>query len=162
MILGTSRRAAARVLALALWSAGEAFWLLTGPGAQEVSVVIVLWAFALPIPLLAARRAPGLAAFAVVALVVTRDFAEQRAPGAAAQSVVLLVALFLSEANAPPRSFPARGLAAAGLLVAAIVSQDLLELGTYQKASFGGYIHALTLAVGGLSAGIALRDRRGE
>src|SRR5690349_4212809 len=108
MILGTSRRAAALVVALALWCAGEAFWQLTGPGGQELSIVVVLWAFALPLPLLAARHAPGLAALAVVALVVARDFAEQRAPGAAGQTVVLIVAFFLSESGSAPRSFPVR------------------------------------------------------
>jgi hypothetical protein len=52
---------------------------------------------------LAARRAPGAAALAVVALTVVRDMAAQRAPGAATQSVIVLVALFLSEAGAPGR-----------------------------------------------------------
>lgn len=162
MVFRTSRRAAALVLALALWSAGEAFWQLTGPGGQSLSIIVVLWAFALPIPLLAARSAPGLAAVAVVILTLARDVAEQRAPGAAAQSVVVLVALFLSEAGSPPRSFPWRGLAAAGLLMAGIAAMDVFDFGLYERASVGGYAHALTLAIGGVSAGIALRDRRGE
>lgn len=162
MILGTSRRAAALVLALALWCAGEAYWQLTGPGGQEVSVIVVLWALALPLPLAAARRAPGLASLAVVALVIARDVFEQRAPGAAAQTVVLIVALFLSEAGSPPRSFPVRGLAAGALLLGGIVTQDLLAFGVYEHASIGGYSHALTLVIGGVSAGIALRDRGAE
>ena len=161
-MFGTSRRAAVLVLALSVWSAGEAAWQLTGPAGRAFSLVIVLWALALPLPLLAARRAPGLAALAVVALVVARDAAEYRAPGAAAQSVVLLVALFLSEAGAPPRSFPVRGLAAAALLVSGVVVMDLGGFGVFQNASLGGYAHTLTLAIGGVSAGIALRDRRGE
>ena len=162
MILGTSRRAAALVFALALWSAGEAYWQLTGPGSQEVSIIKVLWALALPLPLVAARRAPGLASLAVVALVVSRDVFEQRAPGAAAQTVVLIVALFLSEAGSPPRGFPVRGLAAGGLLVGGMLAMDLIGGGVYVDASIGSYSHALTLAVGGVSAGIALRDRRAE
>ena len=159
---GTSRRAAALVLALSVWSAGEAVWQLTGPGGRPFSLIVVLWALALPLPLLAARRSPGLAAVAVVALVVARDAAEYRAPGAAAQSVVLLTALFLSEAGAPPRSFPVRGLAAAALLMGGVVAMDLGGFGVFQNASLGGYAHMLTLAIGGVSAGIALRDRRGE
>ena len=102
-MFGTSRRAAALVIALSVWSAGEAAWQLTGPGSRGFSFVIVLWALALPLPLLAARRSPGLAAVAVVALVVARDAAEYRAPGAAAHSVVLLAALFLS-GRAPRRA----------------------------------------------------------
>ena len=159
---GTSRRAAALVLALSVWSAGEAVWQLTGPGGRPFSLIVVLWALALPLPLLAARRSPGLAAVAVVMLVVARDVAEYRAPGAAAQSVVLLAALFLSEAGAPPRSSPLRGLAAATLLMGGVVAMDLGEFGVFQKASLGAYAHTLTLAIGGVSAGIALRDRRGE
>ncbi|MDA0181952.1 histidine kinase [Solirubrobacter phytolaccae] len=162
MILGTSRRAAALVLALSLWSAGEAYWQLTVPSGQGVSIIVVVWAFALPLPLVAARSAPGLASLGVVALVVARDVAEQRAPGAAAQTVVLIVALFLSEAGSPPRSFPWRGLAAGGLLLGGILTMDLLGFGVYQHASIGGYSHALTLAIGGVSAGIALRDRGAE
>lgn len=162
MILGTSRRAAALVLALALWSAGEACWQLTGPGGREVSIIVVLWALALPLPLVAARRAPGPASLAVVALVVARDVFEQRAPGAAAQTVVLIVALFLSEAGARPRSFPVRGLAAGALLMGGIVTMDLLAFGVYERASIGGYSHALTLVIGGLAAGVALRDRGAE
>ena len=161
-MFGTSRRAAALVLALSVWSAGEAAWQLTGPDGRTFSLIIVLWALALPLPLLAARRSPGLAAVAVVALVVARDAAEYRAPGAAAQSVVLLTALFLSEAGAPPRSFPVRGLAAAALLMGGVVVMDLGGFGVFQNASLGGYAHTLTLAIGGVSAGIALRDRRGE
>ena len=116
MIFGTSRRAAALVLALSVWSAGEAAWQLTGPGGRAFSRSSSCgrsrcrsrsWR----------RDAPQGAALAVVALVVARDAAEYRAPGAAAQSVVLLTALFLSEAGAPPRSFPVRGLAAAALLM---------------------------------------------
>lgn len=162
MTLGTSRRAAALVIALALWSGGEAFWQLTGPGGKEASVIVILWAFALPLPLVAARRAPGLAALAVIALVAVRDMAEQRAPGAAAQTVVIIVALFLSEAGSAPRSFPLRGLLAGGLLLAGMVTMDLLGFGVYKHASIGGYSHALTLVIGGVAAGIALRDRGAE
>ncbi|MBE2314625.1 hypothetical protein DVA67_001465 [Solirubrobacter sp. CPCC 204708] len=162
MVFGTSRRAAALVLALAVWSAGEAAWQVTGPGGAPFSLVVMLWAFVLPLPLLLAGRAPGWAALAAVAIVATRDAAEQRAPGAAAQSVVLLVALFLSEAGAPPRSFPRRGLAAGGLLVLSVVTMDLAGFGVYASPSLGAYAHTLTLAIGGVSAGVALRDRRGE
>lgn len=162
MILGTSRRAAALVIALSLWSAGEAYWQLTGPGGQGASIIVVLWAFALPLPLLAARRAPGLAALGAAALVVARDMAEQRAPGAAAQTVVLIVAFFLSESGSAPRSFPFRGLAAGALVLGGMVTMDLAMFGVYEHASIGGYSHALTLVIGGVAAGIALRDRRAE
>ena len=76
-------------------------------------------------------------ALAVVELVVGRDAAEYRAPGAAAQSVVLLAALFLSEAGAPPRSIPVRGLAAAALLVSGVVMMDPGGFGVFQNASRG-------------------------
>ena len=113
MMFGTSRRAAALVIALSVWSAGEAAWQLTGPGWPGVLAHHRPVGARAAAPALGGATRPGLAAVAVVALVVARDAAEYRAPGAAAQSVVLLAALFLSEAGAPPRSFPVRGLAAA-------------------------------------------------
>ena len=98
------------VAALAAWSAAEALWQWTGsPWLEGPSTPAVLWAVAIALPLAAARRAPLLAALAVVALVVARDVAGYRAPGSAAQSVVLLVALFAAEAHASPRSVPGRG-----------------------------------------------------
>ena len=88
------------IAALAAWSATEALWQWTGPPWPEGSLTLaVLWAIAIALPLPFARRAPLLAALAVVALVVARDVAGYRAPGSVAHSVILLVALFAVEAN---------------------------------------------------------------
>ena len=151
------------IAALAAWSAAEALWQWTGPPFPEGSLTLaVLWAIAIALPLPAARRAPLLAALAVVALVVARDVAGYRAPGSVAHSVILLVALFAVEANASPRSVPWRGALAGGALLAGWIGMDSFDAGTLADASLAAYAHALALALGGVGAGIALRDRRGD
>ena len=151
------------IAALAAWSAAEALWQWTGPPFPEGSLTLaVLWAVAIALPLPAARRAPLLAALAVVALVVARDVAGYRAPGSVAHSVILLVALFAVEANASPRSVPWRGALAGGALLAGWIGMDSFDAGTLADASLAAYAHALALAFGGVGAGIALRDRRGD
>jgi signal transduction histidine kinase len=151
------------IAALAAWSAAEALWQWTGPPWPEGSLTLaVLWAVAIALPLPAARRAPLLAALAVVALVVARDVAGYRAPGSVAHSVVLLVALFAAEAHASPRSVPWRGALAGSALLAGWVGMDVFDAGTLADASLAAYAHALALAFGGVGAGIALRDRRGD
>ena len=97
-----------------------------------------------------------------MALVVARDLAGYRVPGSAAHSVILLVALFAVEATAGARSVPWRGALAGGALLAGWVGMDVFDAGTLADASLAAYAHVLALIFGGVGAGVALRDRRGE
>ena len=98
----------------------------------------------------------------MVALVVARDLAGYRVPGSAAHSVILLVALFAAEATAGARSVPWRGSLAGGALLAGWVGMDVFDAGTLADASLAAYAHVGALIFGGVGAGVALRDRRGE
>jgi signal transduction histidine kinase len=151
------------VAALAAWSATEALWVWTGPPYTNGPMAAgVAWAIAIALPLFFARRVPLAAALAVVALVIARDLAGYRVPGSAAHSVVLLAALFWVEAGAGPRTVPWRGMLAGALLLAGWVGMDVFDEGTLANASLGAYAHVLALVFGGVGAGVALRDRRGE
>ena len=69
------------------------------------------------------------------------------------------MALFKAEAASPAGSLPVRGIAAGAVLLAGELAMDLTDTGMLADASLAHSLHALTVTVSGVGAGVALRNR---
>ena len=153
----------AGVALLCAWGAGEAAWHWGEfPHPGKSTGVAVLWAAVLSLPLLLSRRRPTLAGTGVIVLILVRAAEGYRGPGSVAQSVLILLALFVVEAGRTEPGPPLRGAALGALLLGGVVAMDALDTGDYAEMMGLSYSHLLMLIAGGVGAGAALRDRRGE
>jgi len=159
------RRAApaAFVGLLVAWSVVEAVWRLgvVGPAARP-DALVVLWAAAIPLPLLAVRRWPTAAGLLVIALLLGRVAADARVPGSAFTSLVTVVTLFAVESQRSSTAFPTRGIALGLLLLGGTAALDAFDVGAYAHPPAPPYPALVLFVVGGVGAGVALRDRRAE